>query len=161
MELAVRKSKSGIWGFAEQYKAYRYGDIGSITIIAVVNSNGEFAKPYVFRGEEFIPASQIEEEMGIKKYLNAKKPFYSRLNDGFIVKIRAGIDYRDNSFVPDNTCCEVYTVNKASQSSLSKGIINLHRILELPEQMTSLLNHLSKELVSIGNDREAFLKSRF
>lgn len=161
MVIHVRRSKDNAWGFPETFKKYSYEGIGYVEVLAVVNPMGELSEPYVFRGEQFIPASQIDEEMGIEKYIKAKKPFYCLLSDGFIVSIRAGVNFITGEFLPEKTSYTVYNVRSTSYTSINAGTIQLMSILELPENVKELLDGLSKKVADCGGDRIAYLKSRF
>lgn len=161
MVIKVRRSKDNVWGFPETFKSYIYDGMGYVEVSAVVTPTGELSSPYVYRGEQFIPASQIDEEMGIEKYIKAKKPFYSLLNDGFIVTIRAGVDFINKKFLPEKTSYSVYNIGKISNNDINFGEIQLVGILELPENVRNLLDKLSEQVAKCNGDRVAYLKGRF
>lgn len=161
MILNIRKSKDNVWGFPETFKKYSYDGIGYVEVNAVVTTDGELSAPYVYRAEQFIPASKIDEEMGIEKYIKAKKPFYSLLNDGFVVTIRAGVDFINKKHLPEKTSYSVYNISKLSSKDINSGSIQLVGILELPENVKSLLDKLSVQVAECNGNRVAYLKSRF
>lgn len=93
MELKVRNSKDNEWGFVEGFKVWRWDNKGYVEAVVGVTVDGNFTKPYVRRGGDFIPLSEIEESIGIDKYIKAKKPFYSLLKDCFVVRVRVGMNF--------------------------------------------------------------------
>lgn len=160
MEVTIRKSKDNQWGFVETFNVYRYLECGSVTVTVVVTQEGKLATPYVLRGEEFIPAKQIEEELGLEKYIKAKKPFYCNLADGFIVSIKAGVNYVTGEFLPDTSNYIVYSLSEKSNMTTNSGVLHLKRVLNIPEQIDTLMMKLSKEVASCLGDRYNYLKSR-
>lgn len=161
MKLTIRKSKDDKWGFVETYSSYSYLLKGSITVTVGVTVDGTLTKPYVLRGEEFIPLSQIEEEMGIDKYIKAKKPFYSLLSDGFIVQLKVGLDFRTGEYLPDKSCYTVYKVTDKKVISPIECELSLVRILDTTDKLNELMENLGKEIASYKGDRATFLRARF
>lgn len=161
MKLTIRKSKDDKWGFVETYSSYSYLLKGSITVTVGVTVDGTLTKPYVLRGEEFIPLSQIEEEMGIEKYIKAKKPFYSLLSDGFIVQLKVGLDFRTGEYLPDKSCYTVYKVTDKKVISPIECELSLVRILDTTDKLNELMENLGKEIASYKGDRATFLRARF
>lgn len=161
MKLTIRKSKDDKWGFVETYSSYSYLLKGSITVTVGVTVDGTLTKPYVLRGEEFIPLSQIEEEMGIEKYIKAKKPFYSLLSDGFIVQLKVGLDFRTGEYLPDKSCYTVYKVTDKKVISPIECELSLVRILDTTDKLNELMENLGKEVASYKGDRATFLRARF
>lgn len=161
MVIHVRKSKDDIWGFPESFNTYFYGSKGYVKVTAVVTPEGKLSEPYVFRGEKFIPAKEIDKEMGVEKYIKAKKPFYCLLNDGFIVSIKAGVDCTTGEYLPEKTSYSIYNISKTSGSSINSGEIQLVGILELPQQIRDLMEKLARDVASCRGNRIQYLKSRF
>ena len=160
MLLKIRKSKDNVWGFPESFSVYNYEGVGYIKILGVITPMGTLAQPYVFRAETFIPASVIEEEMGIEKYLKAKKPFYCLLSDGFIAEIRTGVDFVNNKYLPEKSSFNIYMVARSSEASINDGAIQLINVLEIPEKVTLLMSRISEGIAASGGDRATFLRSR-
>lgn len=160
MDVVIRKSMDNVWCFVEEFSVYRYIDKGSITVTVVVSPEGKLATPYIYRGEKFIPLSVIEEEMGIEKYINAKKPFYSNLADGFIAKIKVGLNFVTGEFLPEKSVYTIYSIGKTFDMKPSQGKLQLIRVLNIPEQVHELMLNLSKEIASCGGDRAKYLRSR-
>ena len=160
MEVTIRRDKNKEWGFVESFQKYQALDKGNIKVITSVSPEGKFAKPYVFRGGEFVPLEIIDQEIGISKYLKAKKPFYSRLTDGFIVYIKAGVDYEKKEFLPESTEVIVYKTFTKVLSSPNEGKLLLVRVLDVPDRFSEMLNGLAKKVSECYGDRESFLKDR-
>lgn len=157
MILKVRKDDKGDWGFVEKYKKYRYTDKGYVEALGVVSVEGVFVKPYVFRAGEFIPADAIDSEVGIDKYIKAKKPFYSLVKDGFIVSVRAAISFTENKVLLEESSYDVYIMNapvgKCDEVSFKK-------VLDRSEKLDGLMIGPILTLGESFGDREAFLRSR-
>lgn len=160
MEVVIRKSSDNDWGFVEEFNVYRYLECGSITVTLEIDVNGRMVSPYVLRGGEFVPISVIEEEMGIEKYINAKKPFYSKLGEGFIVKIKAGLNYVTGEFLPEKSTYIIYEAKGKSDMQPTQGKLQLSRVLEIPETLHNLMLEVSKQVVACQGDKAEFLRSR-
>ena len=104
MKIQLRSDKHNRLGFVEKYNHYFYED-RRVTVLGLADVGGYFSEPYVLRGDEFIPASQIEEEMGLEKYLKAKKPFYSVIGTGNIVVLaKISMTLGDNKvYIPEKS----------------------------------------------------------
>jgi len=171
MEVVIRKSKDDKWGFVESFNVYKYAGCGSISVTVGISPEGKLVVPYVFRGEEFIPAQVIDEEMGIEKYIKAKKPFYSNLSDGFVATIKAGVNFETGAFIPETTNYIAYKVSereRVNQISQREYSLKLQRLLEIPESVDTLMTELAKQIASCaekefnkGKMRSNFIKMRF
>lgn len=160
MDVKIRKSKDNVWGFVESFSSYQTVSTGNIKVVCAITPEGKLAEPYVFRDEQFIPLKQIDEEMGIEKYIKAKKPFYSNLSDGFIAFIKAGVDYVEEEFLPEKTDFVIYQVAGKELESPVKGVLHLKRVLDIPENLKVLMMNLAKEVSECYGDREVFLRRR-
>lgn len=151
------------FGFVETWKPYSY-DTGAVTILAIANAGKYVAEPYIFRGGEFVEAETIENEMGINRYIKAKKPFYSLLGTGnLIVEMRICFDLKDRSYIPDKSKFVLYGVVKDSLSfdSVKGWTIKLKRITSVNDTVQEWLNSMGTQIASCGTYRDLFLKSRF
>lgn len=160
MDVTIRMDKNGVWGFVESFSKYQTIDTGNIKVVVGVTPQGELATPYIYREEQFIPLKQVDEEMGIIKYIKAKKPFYCNLSEGFIAFIKAGVNYTEKKFLPETTDFIIYSVAGKEFESPTKGILHLKRVLDVPENLKTLMMKLAEEVSKCYGDREAFLKSR-
>lgn len=160
MKLTIRKSKDDKWGFVETYSVYSYLNKGSVTVTVGVTVDGTLTKPYVLRGEEFIPLSQIDEEMGIEKYIKAKKPFYSLLSDGFIAQLKVGVDFLTGEYLPDKSCYTIYKIANKKVVSPVECELSLVRLLDTTDKLNDLMISLSNEIATYKKDKELFLRKR-
>lgn len=161
MELVIRKSNNNEWGFVEVYSPYRYTDSGNISITVGIDREGKLKEPYVLRGGSFIPLSEIDKEMGISKYIKAKKPFYCMLKDGFIVTLKISLNFLTGELELDKSSYLVYMVSGTVAVNDREGRLKLTRILEVPESIDTLVNGIMGEIAALKGDREAFLRMRF
>ena len=99
MEVRVRRSeKSGNWGVIENFKSWRYKGKGYVEVLAGVDVNtGKFVMPYVYKGHEFISADKIHNEVGIDRYVAAKKPFFTVIDNAIFMNIRVSVNYMTNT----------------------------------------------------------------
>lgn len=160
MDVTIRKDKNDVWGFVESFTKYETIDTGNIKVVVGINPKGKLAVPYVYREEEFIPLQQIDDEMGISKYIKAKKPFYCKLSEGFIAFIKAGVNYTEKKFLPETTDFIIYTVAGKDLEAPNKGTLHLKRVLDVPENLKELMMDLAKQVSECYGDREAFLRNR-
>lgn len=160
MKVTIRKSKDDKWGFVETYSVYSYLNKGSVTVTVGVTVDGTLTKPYVLRGEEFIPLSQIDEEMGIEKYIKAKKPFYSLLSDGFIAQLKVGVDFLTGEYLPDKSCYTIYKIANKKVVSSVECELSLVRLLDTTDKLNDLMISLSNEIATYKKDKELFLRKR-
>lgn len=159
MELKVRNSKDNEWGFVEGFKVWRWDNKGYVEATVGVTVDGNFTKPYVRRGGDFIPLSEIEETIGIDKYIKAKKPFYSLLKDCFVVKVRVGMNFITGETDEERSSFEVYTAN--TRKPHTEDTLPMMKIREVPDKVTELMQvKLMPLLGECGGDREKFLRSR-
>lgn len=157
MDLKIKKGHNG-WGFVETFRKYNWLNTTYVEVVSGVTERGTFTLPYVYRGEEFIPLSVIQEEMGIQKYIKAKKPFYSLITDGFVVKMRAYYNEQTGEYYTENSTFEIYSIN--ALRGFSDNEAHFTRILEVPEEVRKLMSELLEELGSCCGDREKFLSRR-
>lgn len=164
MKLTVRMSdKSPKWGYVEKFDVYRYDNEGFITVITGLHVIGPgeatLTQPYVLRGGEFIPLNVIEEEMGIAKYIKAKKPFYSLIEDGYVIQLKVRLNFETGEYIPKKSILEVYTP-EIKNCGVLDGTMFLRRILSHPPKLKELLHSLAAEVATCKGDKEVFLKSR-
>ena len=164
MKITLRSDKNNRLGFVEKYNHYFYED-RRVSVLCMADVGGYFSEPYVLRGDEFIPAAQIEEEMGIEKYIKAKKPFYSLIGTGsIIVSAKIAMTLGENKeYIPDKSVYGMYYLDKNSLKSLGNGewTAVLKKVSVTNDQIEAWLQKLGERFVKCGNDRSLFLKSRF
>lgn len=158
MIVKARRSKGNEWGFLEKYETYQYYDKGHIKALTSVTVNGELAPVYAFRGEDFIPLKDIDEEVGISRYIKAKKPFYSKIREGFVVVLTAKVDFKNKIYIPEESTYELYTLNGAP-GDISKGL-PFKKVLDVPKEFIDIVQEPLRQLGESFGDREAFLRSR-
>lgn len=164
MKITLRSDKNNRLGFVEKYNHYFYED-RRVSVLCMAEVGGYFSEPYVLRGDEFIPAAQIEEEMGIEKYIKAKKPFYSVIGTGnIIVSAKIAMTLGENKeYIPSKSIYGLYYLDKNSLKCVGNGewTAVLKKISATNEQIEAWIQRLGEQFVQCGNDRELFLKSRF
>ena len=164
MDVKLKKSKNDSngythWGFVEKYKVWKYGTKGYIEVVLGLDSNTQqLSEPYVFRGEEFIKASQIDEEMGISKYIKAKKPFYSLLERNLVLKMHVAMDFNEKSIIEDKCYSLVY---KPTGFSKDGNRLNLVRYSSISDEVKAVIESLFIKVLESCGDREVFIRSRF
>lgn len=161
MILKIKPSgKDGVWGFVEEFKTYLYDDTGYVKVLVGIDKSFNFSKPYVYRKNDFVLASGIDKEMGIEKYIKAKKPFYSMLSDGIIAEIRAGLNYKTGEFLPNKTD---YTIHKPLETMEVNGrlVIKTSAVKEFTPELNEFMMLMAKKVSECGGDRDVFLRSRF
>lgn len=164
MKVTLRSDKDNRLGFVEKYAHYFYED-RRVSVLGMAEVGGYFSEPYVLRGEEFIPAAQIEEEMGISKYLKAKKPFYSVIGTGnIVVSAKIAMTMGEKKvYIPEKSVYGLYFLDKNSLKPLGNGEweANLKKVSSTNERLEAWFHQLGEQFVQCGHNRELFLKSRF
>lgn len=160
MELTVRKSKNNEWGVVEQFSSYWYDGKGSVTITGCVTPEGKLSPPYALKGEEFVPLSVIEGSVGIERYLKAKKPIYSKLSDGFLVKIKAGLNYSTGEYLPEKSVAQAYKIVGREVVSTTACKIIAEPIVAVTDELSELFTNVSRGIVMCNGERVDYLKSR-
>ena len=161
MDVTIRRSEDGKWGFVESFSVYRYGGKGVINVLLAVTAEGRIAPSYVMRGGKFIPADAIDVEMGIDKYIKAKKPFYTLLSDGFIANVKAGFNTTSGEFLPEKTSFSIFKFNSNPDSvGISEGVLSLRKIHESSEQLETLMYKIARQVSLCKGDRRIYLLSR-
>lgn len=158
MDVKVKGSKTNNWGFVEKYRKYSYLGKGYIEAIVGVTFDKRMTEPYVFKGEEFIPLRDIIGTVGIDKYIKAKKPFYSLLKDGFLVKLVANVDFEEGKYISEKSTFEVFSLNSVVPSK--EGTLKFKTLLEVPEPVKELMKDMLQVLGESMGDREKFLLAR-
>lgn len=158
MIIKARRSKSNEWGFLEKFEMYRHYNEGYVKALTSVTVDKNLAPVYVFKGEEFVPLEEIDETVGIDKYIKAKKPFYSKIKEGYVVLLKARVDYRNRVYIPEESTFEVYTLNGVP-SNLEKGL-PFKKVLDVPKEFEDVVKEPLRLLGESFGDREAFLRSR-
>ena len=163
MRLNLKCSEDGKFGFVETYKPYSYS-AGAVSMRVLANAGGYIAEPYVFRGGLFVPAEEIEQEMGIVKYLRAKKPFYSVLGTGnVIIDMRVAFQFNTYDYIEESSRFKLYGVVKDTlvQDKNNEWSVELRRFTARNKELDDWLRTLAVKVATMGWDREEFLKSRF
>lgn len=158
MLVKAKCSKTKEWGFVEKYESYRYNGKGYVKALTSVTNEGKLAPVYVYRGEEFISLPVIDEEVGVDRYLKAKKPFYSKLKEGFLVVLKAEVDFVERTFIPEKSTFEVYTLN-GTPSNIEKGL-PFKKVLDVPKEFADVVEEPLRVLGESFGDREEFLRRR-
>lgn len=160
MDLVVRKNNNNEWGLVESFTPYFYGGRGSVTVTGCVTPEGKLSKPYALRSGEFVGLDTIEEELGITRYLKAKKPIYSKLSDGFIVKIKAVFDYETGEYIPEKSVSSAYSIVRREVTAPNTCKLVAEPVVSITPELQELLEKLSKGIVSCKGERVDYLKGR-
>lgn len=160
MELVIRKGTNSGWGFVEKYSEYGADNRLTVKAIVGISPEGKMVSPYVFRGKDFIPLKQIDEEMGIHKYIQAKKPFYSLLSDGFIASIDTCFIYETGEIIPEKSCFTVYTAENWVVTSATEGRLRVKSVLKVPDAVKELIEKIQFDIAKSKGNREVFLRNR-
>lgn len=159
MIVKVKLGSDKKWGFLEKYESYWYKDRGYVKALVGLSMNKTLSKPYVYRGGDFVGLDIIDNEVGVDRYVKAKKPFYSMLSGGFIVVLKSYIDLSSGKgiYIPDKSSYEVYVVNKILEGG---NEVALKRVIDVPEAFRDIVEEPLRVLAESMGDREKFLKSR-
>lgn len=163
MRLKLRCSKDGKFGFVEKFKSYNYRT-GAVTLTSLVRVGDRLAEPYVLRAGMFVPAAEIDKEMGIEKYIKAKKPFYSVLGSGnAILEARVSFNREDGSLNESGTHYSLYIPVKGSleEESDNTFTVNANRITNTVPEIDEWVQGLLNDIVKFQQDRKLFLQYRF
>lgn len=160
MELTIRKSEDNKWGFVESFSVYKYNNKGVITVTLGVTPEGRIAPAYVMRGNKFISVDEIDREMGVEKYIKAKKPFYTLLSDGYVAEVKAGYDLMSGEFVKDKSSYSIYQATNRSKVGISEGNLYLKQIHETSDMLESLMFKIARQVSLCRGDRRSYLLSR-
>lgn len=158
MLVKTRCSKNKEWGFLEKYEKYQYGKTGYVKALTAVTMDKCLAPAYVFRGDDFVPLQVIDEEVGIDKYIKAKKPFYSKIKEGFVVVLKAEVDFVNKIYYPEKSTYEVYTMN-GNPVDVKSGL-PFKKVLDLPKEFDNVVKEPLRLLGESFGDREKFLRGR-
>lgn len=158
MLVKARKDKNNEWGILEKYECYSFKGKGYVKALTSVTMNGELSPVYAFRGNEFIPLKEIDTEVGIDRYVKAKKPFYTKSGEGFIVILIARLDFKNHKVLLEDSEYEVYTLN-GNQFDLEVGL-PFKKVLDVPKEFADIVKEPLRLLGESFGDREVFLRSR-
>ena len=159
MKLVIRKGNDKGWGFVEKYQTSGANKNLYVKVIVGISPEGKMVEPYAFRGKEFISLRQIEEEVGIDKYIVAKKPFYSLLSDGFIASITTCFNYETGEIIDKKSTYTVYESESWVVTSDTEGELSLRSIIKVPEAVDTI-KEIQKTIAETRGNREEFFKER-
>ena len=160
MDLTIRKSEDNQWGFVENFSVYRYNNKGVITVTLVVTPEQRIAPAYVMRGNKFISADEIDREMGIEKYLKAKKPFYSLLSDGFVAQVKSAYDCITGEFIQDKSSYGIYVRTPRSVTGISEGKLVMRQLHETSKELDDTMFRIARKISLCQGNRRNYLLSR-
>lgn len=147
------------WGFLEKFWNYTRGSKRLVKSLTTVTKDGELGRSYVVRGGKFVPLEVIDKEVGIDRYIKAKKPFYSKLRGNFIVLLKVRVDILTGEYYRDTSGYELYVVN-GDTSNIVDGELPFKRVRNVPKEFDGLLEEPMRLLAESRGDREKFLRSR-
>lgn len=166
MNIDLRADRNGNFAFVETFKVYEYRGEGTIDVLAVPDTSmSVLPMAYVLRGETYIPTSTIEEEMGIEKYVVAKKPMYSLISDNrpLILRAKVGIRYDDNTYLKEKSTYSIYIKNPNVPIEPLAGdryLMRTRELLSRDEAIEAWLDSIGESIARYGTNRVEFLKSR-
>ena len=157
MDVTVRQGeRSGSWGMVEQYKVWKYKGKGYIEVIVGVDINtGKFTVPYVYKGRDFVSAEVIAKDIGIDRYVAAKKPFFTLIENSVMVNIRVKVDYGERIIDIEDSIFDVYSLGV---------VVSETQVMLRKCTIPDIINDSKEELIrlvgeSFGNKAQ-FLESR-
>lgn len=163
MNLRLRKDKHDTFGFVESFKTYRYLNTGTISIMVMATPGRPLSDVYVYRGDEYLPLGVIDKEMGLDKYITAKKPFYSILSSGvLILDAKIGINYDALQYVKDKSTYKMYTPipNSIIRANGNEYVLGLRRLTSMSDALENWLDQIGQQVAKHGCNRYEFLKER-
>lgn len=160
MKLKLRKDEDNIWSFVEVYndKAYYKGVQTIKAVIALsVNEDGTFSsEPYKLTGGKFNSLRDLQ-NYSILEWLKAKKPVYSRLDGGLIVRFIVKVDTETGDLLEEGSSVEVY---QPVFQRMTESELPLNRVFSLPENVKDVLNSALHYYFSNPVSRSSFLERR-
>ena len=163
MKLKLRCAEDGKFGFVETFLPYNY-KLGAVRIISLVKVGQGLAEPYIFRKGLFEPASVIDGEMGIDRYIKAKKPFYSVLGTGnAIIEARIAYERNNGELAEKNSHYSLYIPVKGSMEILGNNTysVTANRLSNITPEINEWALGLMKEIAKTQQNRAEFLRARF
>ena len=158
MIVKTRKDKHNEWGFLEKYQSYNHMGNGYIKALVGVTLDKKLTPVFVYKGSEFVPLEEIENTMGIEKYIKAKKPFYSKVKNCFVVELKAVVNFRTKEYFPEKSTFDVYTVNEIT-GNIDEGL-PFKRVMGVPNEFRAVVEEPLRLLGESFGDRNKFLRSR-
>ena len=158
MLLKIKGSDEKEWGFTEKYEVYNYDGKGYIKALTSVSLDRELCPCFAFKGGRFISAGEIEDEVGIARYIKAKKPFYSKFSSGYVVELKAYVDFVNKEYIRGTF--EVFIPNNNPKATDVDGTLSFKRVLNVPEEFNLIVKEPLEVLANSFGNREVFIKSR-
>lgn len=158
MKIKAKYSKNNEWGFLEKYECYRYEDTGYVRATCSVTPQQKLAPAYIYKGDEFVNISDADKEVGLERYIKAKKPFYAKMKEGFVVVLKASVNFKTKEYYPEKSSYEVLVLN-GSPDMVNKEI-PFKRLIDVPVEFNNIVKEPLRILGESFGDREKFLRSR-
>ena len=153
MKLKVRGAEGGdvLWGFLESWGTYHYKGVLTVKHVFALGS-----EPLIHRGGVYEGLSVVEEEMGIGKYIRAKKPFYSPIKESALI-LKADIPIQEGTGI---VLGERVSISFLEPITVVEGELYTREIPSSVEELSVVsLGDLNNMYESLG-DREKFLRGR-
>ena len=160
MRIKVRKDSNNVWSFVEEWnRKYSYSDysVAKVLVSIKLTPEGYISLPLQLKEGIFQSLETSLSSYSIEQWLASKKPIYSSLGDGLIIRFYVKYDY--TTLVPDfdKSYWEVYSpvVDKATDT-----YVPLSRVFTISEAIKSRIDSLMLELFSERVSRDSFLERR-
>ena len=160
MKIKIRKDSRNVWSFVEEWNnkySYNGYSVAKVLVGMRLTPEGFISVPLQLKGGEFSPLESVLENYSLEQWLASKKPIYSSLGDGLIIRFYVKYDYK--TLIPDfeKSYWEVYSpvVDKATDT-----YVPLSRVFNLSEAIKSRIDSLMLELFSERVSRDSFLERR-
>ena len=165
MQLTLRKDKDGRAGMVELFRIYKYIEDGSVSLRCAVKVNSDMSlslqEPSVLRQNEFIPLAQIDEEMGIAKYIRAKKPFYSLLdNRTFVMYAKVAFTLENLVYLPEKSHFRLMYPRRTTDTPDGNLIAFLTEVGSYSPASIEWFSQFAQQFAKYNFDREKFFRSR-
>ena len=145
MLIKLRKDNADRWCFVEKHGVYNYKGDCNVTHVFDL-----FSEPLIFKGGFFQDLDAIK-DIGVERYLKAKKPFYSKLDDNSCV-VEIKVKYKGVEKELDS-----YSVALLKPLTTNKDKLIVQKIgsneRKLPEEYLELFKNCK-------DDRQLFLEGR-
>lgn len=149
-------------GVVEKYKEYYYGYEGTVSMlcgVSIVEGELVLSEPYALRGRIFVPLKVIDEEMGLSKYLRAKKPIYTILTNSPLIGVKVRKNFQTNEYIEEGSEHNLLAPTVRGMLNDVEGRVVFKLVDAEPEKIKKSAEALMEKM-ALCRSREEFLRMR-
>ena len=162
----IRQDENGVFGVVEKFKVYDYyGYEGSISALCgydVLEDNTlSLSEPYALRRGLFVPLKEVADEMGLERYLRAKRPIYTILKNRPFFAAKICKNFKTGEYLEAKSLHNVLSITSDGIKMIndSSGTVSFTMLQNEPKEFFERTEEIMRKVASCKS-RAEFLEMR-